>query len=103
MTEDLNHKLRRRAEKAAVAAEIGGGGGGAGGGAPAACPDIGAAGPGQYELIATVSHIGRNTDHGHYVCHVKKDGRWVLFDDDRVALSTKPPLDKAFMYCYRKV
>ena len=88
--------------EAVLAAETGGGGGG-GGGAPAACPDIGAAGQGQYELIATVSHIGRNLDHGHYVCHVKKDGRWVLFDDDRVALSTKPPLDKAFMYCYRKV
>ena len=81
-------------------------GGSVGGGAPSTsttCPGIGDAGQGKYELFATVSHIGRNLDHGHYVCHVKKDDRWVLFDDDRVALSTVPPLDRAYMYFFRKV
>jgi ubiquitin carboxyl-terminal hydrolase 5/13 len=41
-------------------------------------------GNGQYELVAVISHIGKNTDHGHYVCHVKKDNQWVLFNDDKV-------------------
>lgn len=34
-------------------------------------------GPGKYELVGFVSHMGSNTSCGHYVCHVKKDGRWV--------------------------
>ena len=32
-------------------------------------------GPGVYELFAFVSHMGTSTFCGHYVCHVKKDGR----------------------------
>ena len=34
--------------------------------------------------MAIISHIGRNTDHGHYVCHVKKDGQWAFFNDEKV-------------------
>lgn len=26
----------------------------------------------EYELIGFVSHVGKNTSSGHYVCHVKK-------------------------------
>lgn len=28
-------------------------------------------GPGRYELLAIISHMGQNTACGHYVCHVK--------------------------------
>ena len=45
---------------------------------------------GQYELISVISHIGRNTDHGHYVCHIKKNNQWVLFNDDKVGWCTCP-------------
>jgi ubiquitin carboxyl-terminal hydrolase 5/13 len=41
-------------------------------------------GEGKYTLMAVISHLGKNTDHGHYVCHVKKDGQWVLFNDEKV-------------------
>ena len=41
-------------------------------------------GPGKYELHAIVSHIGKNTGSGHYVCHIKKDGAWVIFNDLKV-------------------
>lgn len=34
-------------------------------------------GPGRYELLAMISHMGSNTACGHYVAHIKKDGRWV--------------------------
>ena len=44
-----------------------------------------------YELVGFVSHIGKNTGSGHYVAHIKKDGRWVIFDDQKVALSAEPP------------
>ena len=56
---------------------------------------------GRYTLMAIVSHIGRNTDHGHYVCHALKD-QWALFNDDKVAASEAPPLDCGFMYLYRR-
>jgi uncharacterized UBP type Zn finger protein len=43
-------------------------------------------GEGKYTLFAIISHIGKNTDHGHYVCHVRKNsGRWVLFNDEKVS------------------
>lgn len=35
-------------------------------------------GPGRYELVSFVSHMGSNLGCGHYVCHIKKDGRWVI-------------------------
>jgi ubiquitin carboxyl-terminal hydrolase 5/13 len=41
-------------------------------------------GEGKYSLIAVISHMGKNTDHGHYVCHIKKHGDWVLFNDEKV-------------------
>ena len=38
------------------------------------------------------SHMGSNTACGHYVCHIKKGGRWVLFNDAKVAASESTPL-----------
>ena len=88
-------------EAAADAAVSGGGGGGAGG--KEGAPEIGAAGEGKYRLMAQVSHLGPNMDHGHYVCHVKKGDKWALFDDDRVAHSPTPPNDKVYMCLYEKL
>ena len=31
-----------------------------------------------YELFAFISHMGTSTMSGHYVCHIKKEGRWVF-------------------------
>lgn len=36
-------------------------------------------GSGRYELVSFISHMGSNLGCGHYVCHVKKDGRWAAF------------------------
>ena len=67
-------------------------------------PAYGASGQGKYELMSVITHIGRNTDHGHYVCHRKmEDGSWALFNDEKVAQSTKAPLEHGFMYLFRKV
>jgi ubiquitin carboxyl-terminal hydrolase 5/13 len=41
-------------------------------------------GEGKYELISIVSHIGSSTDHGHYICHIKVDGLWALYNDEKV-------------------
>ena len=52
--------------------------------------------------MAIISHMGSNTACGHYVCHVKKDGRWVMFNDDKVAASQAPPFDRGYLYLYRR-
>jgi ubiquitin carboxyl-terminal hydrolase 5/13 len=59
-------------------------------------------GRGTYTLQAIISHIGRNTEHGHYVCHVKKGDRWIFFNDDKVAISQKPPFEHGFMYMFKR-
>eukprot|EP00955_Chlamydomonas_euryale_P000031 294-Chlamydomonas_euryale.AAC.1 len=59
-------------------------------------------GPGVYELLGFISHVGSNTACGHYVCHVKKGGRWVIYNDEKVAESEAPPRDMAYMYLYRR-
>jgi ubiquitin C-terminal hydrolase len=38
----------------------------------------------RYTLVAVISHMGKNTDHGHYICHVRKNGQWILFNDEKV-------------------
>jgi len=74
-------------------------GGGATGGGQREYDD----GVGNYELVGFISHIGRNTGSGHYVCHKKgSDGKWVIFDDSKVAQSEAPPLDLGYVYLYRR-
>ncbi|KAJ7379748.1 Ubiquitin carboxyl-terminal hydrolase 5 [Desmophyllum pertusum] len=60
-------------------------------------------GPGKYRLIAFISHMGTSTMCGHYVCHVLKEGRWVIFNDRKVALSEKPPKELGYLYLYKRV
>lgn len=43
-------------------------------------------GVGQYNLAGFISHMGANTACGHYVAHIKKDGRWVIFNDEKVGV-----------------
>ena len=59
-------------------------------------------GEGKYTLFAIVSHIGSNTNSGHYVAHIRKDGRWVLFNDEKVAASSSPPLDLGYIYFFKR-
>lgn len=64
-----------------------------------ACSD----GPGKYELVGFVSHLGKSTSVGHYVCHIRKGDEWVLFNDQHVAKSKHPPLDYGYLYLYKRV
>lgn len=65
----------------------------------AALPD----GAGKYRLIGMVSHMGTSTQCGHYVAHVYKEGRWVIFNDDKVGVSKDPPKDMAYLYFYERI
>lgn len=60
-------------------------------------------GEAKYELVAIISHIGSNTACGHYVAHVKRKGRWYIYNDDKVAVSEKLPLELGYMFLYRRL
>ena len=57
-----------------------------------------------YRLASFVTHVGKNANSGHYICHIRKevDGKehWVQFNDRKVALSKKPPLGLGFIYLF---
>lgn len=55
-----------------------------------------------YQLHAFVSHMGSSTMSGHYVAHIKKDGKWVLFNDSKVAVSENPPTDMGYIYIFKR-
>ncbi|XP_037094382.1 ubiquitin carboxyl-terminal hydrolase 5-like [Pollicipes pollicipes] len=59
-------------------------------------------GAGKYQLVAFISHMGSSTMVGHYVCHILKDGRWCIFNDEKVAESRRPPRELAYLYLYRR-
>jgi ubiquitin carboxyl-terminal hydrolase 5/13 len=59
-------------------------------------------GEGQYSLIGMISHIGKSTGSGHYVAHVKRNGKWIIFNDEKVALSSKPPFEHAYLYLLQR-
>lgn len=59
-------------------------------------------GNGTYKLLALVSHIGSSTNCGHYVAHVRKNGRWVIFNDNKVGASANPPIDMGYLYFFER-
>lgn len=60
-------------------------------------------GNGQYKLVAFVSHMGTSSMVGHYVVHILKDGHWVIFNDNKVALSENPPKELGYLYLYERL
>jgi ubiquitin carboxyl-terminal hydrolase 5/13 len=63
-----------------------------------------------YELMAFISHMGTSTACGHYVAHVKNENKiennetnWIIFNDNKVAFSTKPPRELAYLYFYKQI
>lgn len=60
-------------------------------------------GPGKYELMGIISHMGANTACGHYVAHIKKDGQWAIYNDEKVAVSEAPPKGLGYLYLFKRV
>lgn len=56
-----------------------------------------------YKLIAFISHMGSSSMVGHYVCHILKEGRWVIFNDEKVAVSQHPPVELGYLYIYERM
>lgn len=55
-----------------------------------------------YELFGVISHIGSNTQMGHYVCFIKMNDKWVKFNDSDVESCENPPLDLGYVYFYKR-
>ncbi|KAJ8629066.1 hypothetical protein MRB53_022389 [Persea americana] len=60
-------------------------------------------GGGKYRLMGIVSHMGTSTHCGHYVAHVFKDGRWVIFNDTKVGASVNPPKELGYLYFFERI
>lgn len=60
-------------------------------------------GSSKYKLVAFISHMGSSSHAGHYVCHILKDDKWVIFNDNKVAISQNPPKDLGYLYMYKRV
>ncbi|KAI9303229.1 hypothetical protein BJ944DRAFT_204701 [Cunninghamella echinulata] len=54
--------------------------------------------PFDYTVKSFVSHKGTSIHCGHYVAHVKKGDEWVLFNDNRVAVTPNPPISEGYLY-----
>ena len=73
------------------------------GSAPIAAPKVPLEdGSGEYTLVGTVSHIGKHTGSGHYVAHMKRGDKWVIFNDEKVAYCESPPSEHAYMYLFQR-
>lgn len=59
-------------------------------------------GEGNYKLVGFISHMGANTACGHYVCHLLKGGQWVIFNDEKVAVSENPPKELGYLYLFQR-
>uniref|UniRef100_A0A0R3RG58 Ubiquitin carboxyl-terminal hydrolase n=1 Tax=Elaeophora elaphi TaxID=1147741 RepID=A0A0R3RG58_9BILA len=55
-----------------------------------------------YRLIGFISHMGNSPHSGHYVAHMKKDSKWYLFNDEKVAISQNPPTLLGYVYLYER-
>ena len=56
-----------------------------------------------YNMYGFITHLGKNTDLGHYVCHIRKEGKWIYFNDNKVTLWEDPPIKKGYIYFYRNL
>ena len=57
----------------------------------------------KYKLVAFISHMGTSHMVGHYVCHILKEGKWVIYNDAKVALSQNPPKGLGYLYLYQRI
>lgn len=56
-----------------------------------------------YDLHGFITHLGASVHAGHYVCHLRRDGKWIYFNDAKVAETTDPPVHKGYIYFMTRV
>jgi len=56
-----------------------------------------------YQLMAFIVHIGNSVHSGHYVCFIRKEDKWIQFNDRKVTETSVDNSPVAYMYFYQKV
>ena len=63
--------------------------------------------PARFKLKAFISHKGPSVHSGHYVAHIRVNGQWLLFNDEKVVKaddeSVKELKKLAYLYFLEKV
>ncbi|KAJ3034419.1 hypothetical protein HDV00_005039 [Rhizophlyctis rosea] len=61
--------------------------------------------PAKYRLSSFISHKGTSTHAGHYVVHIKRDGKWVLYNDNKVVEvpNIEPAIGEGYIYIFERV
>ena len=62
-------------------------------------------GKGKYELIGFLQHKGTSALCRHYVATIKRDGKWVLYNDGEVAVypdNEPPEFGKGYLYLFHR-
>jgi ubiquitin carboxyl-terminal hydrolase 5/13 len=54
-------------------------------------------------LLELLFHRGPSVHCGHYVAHIRKDNRWVLFNDNKVAVADSIPEEYAYLLVLERV
>ena len=54
-------------------------------------------------IIAAIVHLGVSVHCGHYVSYIKKNGKWILFNDSKVAETDDPVFGKGYIYVFERV
>jgi ubiquitin carboxyl-terminal hydrolase 5/13 len=60
--------------------------------------------PARYDLFAIIAHRGTSAHCGHYVAYIKKNGQWVLFNDNKVVAvpASASFTGDGYIYIYRR-
>ncbi|CAD5207649.1 unnamed protein product [Bursaphelenchus okinawaensis] len=59
-------------------------------------------GHGKYNLRAFITHIGSSPQSGHYICHIRHNNTWYIYNDEKVAFSQNPPKNLGYIYFYER-
>ena len=57
----------------------------------------------KYMLHGAIVHLGKSVHCGHYVCYIRHNNEWVLFNDRKVAKTNEPLIGKAYVLILRRV
>lgn len=52
-------------------------------------------------LMAFVTHLGKNTSSGHYVCNIKNEEKWYYYNDEKVCETNDPSIGKGYVYIFK--
>lgn len=55
---------------------------------------------GKYKLHGMITHLGPNATSGHYIAHIKKNEKWIYYNDLKVAETADPAFQLGMMYFF---